>query len=79
VRRDGGGKLGGDRERGVHRGCRIGPETPADMPGYGEGFRRPRCGSSGEAKGERERTPGAIYRHRRGEEMEGGLIGMKRE
>jgi hypothetical protein len=33
------------------------------MRGYGEGFRCPRCGSSGEAKGERERMPRAIYRH----------------
>jgi hypothetical protein len=47
----------------AHRPCRIWPETPADMRGYGEGFRRPRCGSSREAKGERERMPRAIYMH----------------
>jgi hypothetical protein len=50
------------RETGAHQGRRNWPETPADMRGYGEGFHRPRCGSSGEAKGERERMPGAIYR-----------------
>jgi hypothetical protein len=49
------------RETGAHRRRRNWPETPADMRGYGEGFRRPRCGSSGEVKGERERMPGAIY------------------
>jgi hypothetical protein len=36
---------------------------PVDMRGSGEEIRSPRCGSSREAKGERERTPRAIYRH----------------
>jgi hypothetical protein len=49
--------------REVHRGRWILLETPADMRGYGEGFRRPCCGSGGEAKGERERIRRAIYRH----------------
>jgi hypothetical protein len=42
------------------------------MRGYGEGFRRPRCGSSGEAKGERERCPGLFIgtvRYRNGQEL----------
>jgi hypothetical protein len=41
---------------------RIQPEVPAGMRDSGEEFRRPCCGSSGEAKGERERMSGAIYR-----------------
>jgi hypothetical protein len=75
-------KVKGIEERGragVHWRRRNQPEIPAGMRGSGEEFCSPRCGSSGEAKGERERTPGAIYRHGRGEETEGGLIGMKRE
>jgi hypothetical protein len=50
---------------------RIQPEILAGMRGSGEGFRRPCCGSSEETKGERERMPRAIYRHRRGIEMAG--------
>jgi hypothetical protein len=48
---------------GAHWRRRNQPEIPAGMRGSGEEFRSPRCSSSGEAKGERERTPGAIYRH----------------
>jgi hypothetical protein len=48
---------------GAHWRRRIQPEIPAGMWGSGEEFHSPRCGSSGEAKGERERTPEAIYRH----------------
>jgi hypothetical protein len=48
---------------GAHWRRRIQPEIPAGMWGFGKEFRSPRCGSCGEAKGERERTLGAIYRH----------------
>jgi hypothetical protein len=47
----------------AHRRVRISLGRPADWRSSGEKFHSPRCGSSGEAKGERERTPGAIYRH----------------
>jgi hypothetical protein len=50
------------RRTGAHRRCRNCPGKPADVRGYGEGLRRPRCGSIGEAKGERKRMPRAIYR-----------------
>jgi hypothetical protein len=46
----------------AHRRGRISLGRPADWRSSGEKFRSPCCGSSGEAKGERERTPGAIYR-----------------
>jgi hypothetical protein len=59
--RDDGGRPEGDD--GFTGRCRNRPWLPADMRGSGEKYRSPRCGSSGEAKGERERTPGAIYRH----------------
>jgi hypothetical protein len=59
--RDDGGKPEGDG--GFTGRCRNRSWLPADMRGSDEEFRSPRCGSSGEAKGERERTPGAIYRH----------------
>jgi hypothetical protein len=36
-----GRKVGGDREHGVHRGCRIGAVMPADVRGSGERFCRP--------------------------------------
>jgi hypothetical protein len=53
VRRDGGGWLGGERERGVHRGCRIGVETPAGERSSDDKFRRLRFALGGETKGER--------------------------
>jgi hypothetical protein len=31
VHQDGGGRLGGEREHGAHRGCRIWPGMPADV------------------------------------------------
>jgi hypothetical protein len=52
------------RRTGAHRRRRNRPGKPADVRGYGEGFRRPRCSSIGEAKGERKRMPRAIYTHR---------------
>jgi hypothetical protein len=41
VRRDGGGRLGGEREHGVHRGCRIGAVIPADVRSSVEKFEQP--------------------------------------
>jgi hypothetical protein len=49
VRRDGGGRLGGERGHGVHRGCRIGAVMPADAAYSGEGFLQP-CGALSEGK-----------------------------
>jgi hypothetical protein len=54
------------RRTGAHRRRRNCPGKSADVRGYGEGFRRPRCGSIEEAKGERKRMPRAIYRHSAG-------------
>jgi hypothetical protein len=51
VRRDGGGRLGGEREHGVHRGCRIGVEMPAGMRSSGERFCRPGGAISRESRG----------------------------
>jgi hypothetical protein len=59
--RDDGGRPKGDS--GFTGRCRNRSWLPVDMQGSGEEFCSPRCGSSGEEKGERERTPGAIYRH----------------
>jgi hypothetical protein len=56
----------------AHRWWRIWPETPADMRGYGEGFRRPRCGSSGEQKGRGRGCLGLFIgtvRYRNGQEL----------
>jgi hypothetical protein len=61
----------GIRRTGAHRRRRNCPGKPADVRGYGEGFRRPRCGSIGEAKGERKRMPRAIYRHSSGKKRPG--------
>jgi hypothetical protein len=55
--------LGGEREHGVHRGCRIGVEMPAGMRSSGERFCRPGGAisreSRGEARGGRELFIGA--------------------
>jgi hypothetical protein len=53
----------------AHRRGRISLGRPADWRSSGEKCRSPCCGSSGEAKGERERTPGASYRRGRGVEL----------
>jgi hypothetical protein len=41
VHRDGGGRLGGERGREDHRGCRIGAVTPADVGSSVEKFEQP--------------------------------------
>jgi hypothetical protein len=41
VRRDGGGRLGGERGHGVHRGRRIRPGMLADAVDPGEKLHRP--------------------------------------
>jgi hypothetical protein len=62
------GEEGGAR---AHQSCRDRADTPADAADSGKEFCSPRCGSSGEAKGERERTPGAIYRRGAGTKRAG--------
>jgi hypothetical protein len=73
--RDDGGRPEGDG--GFTGRCRNRPWLPADMRGFDEKFRSPRCGSSGEAKGERERTPGAICRHRERSKRAGSNEGLR--
>jgi hypothetical protein len=61
VRRDGGGRLGGEREEvGSPAGTNF-TRRAADWRSSGEKFRSRHCGSSGEAKGERERTARGLY------------------
>jgi predicted RNA-binding Zn-ribbon protein involved in translation (DUF1610 family) len=81
-----GGAVGEGYARGTERGG-AGPLYPSQSStgtvqwrSSGEEFRRPRCGSSGVAKGERERSSGAIYRGGLGvwEERERGGIDGER-
>jgi hypothetical protein len=73
--RDDGGRPEGDG--GFTGRCRNRPWLPADMRGSGKKFRSPRCGSSGEAKGDRERTPGAICRHSERSKRAGSNEGLR--
>jgi hypothetical protein len=55
VRRDGGGRLGGEREHGVHRGSRIGAVMPADVRSSVEKFEQPGGTTCRGTKGEMKR------------------------
>jgi hypothetical protein len=68
VRQDGGGRLGGEREHGVHCGCRIGAVMPADVRSSVEKFEQPGGAISRESRGGRRRGSRATYRCGRGEE-----------
>jgi hypothetical protein len=61
VRRDGGGRLGGERELGAHRGHRNGAVMPADVQSSDEKFEQPGClGSEGRRMGKERWARGFI-------------------
>lgn len=62
VRRNGGGRLGGDREYGAHRRRRISPVMPAEAADSGELLRCLGGVSGRKKKGGRRRTSGGFYR-----------------
>jgi hypothetical protein len=62
VRRDGGGRLGGEREYGAHRGRCISPVMPAEAADSGELLRCLGGVSGRKKKGGRRRASGGFYR-----------------
>jgi hypothetical protein len=63
VRRDGGGRLGGEGELGAHRGYRNGAVMPADVRSSDEKSEQPGgSGSEGRRMGKERRALGSYRR-----------------